>query len=40
MLIGNNWYGCTNDASTAAATSLLITDNVDKASSWFTIEDK
>ena len=40
MVMGNNWYGCTNDATTAAATNPLITDNVDKAGAWWSTDDK
>ena len=40
MVIGNNWYGCTNDMNSAAATNPLITDNVDKAGAWFATDDK
>jgi len=40
MVMGNNWYGCTNDMNSTAATNPLITDNIDKAGAWFATDDK
>ena len=40
MITNNNWYGCTNDAITAAVGSMTITDNIDITGSWYAVDDK
>ena len=39
-VMDNNWYGCTNDMASGAATNPLITDNIDKAGAWWATDDK
>ena len=39
MIMGNNWEGCTNDASTRKATNPRITANIDKNGAWWTTGD-
>jgi len=40
VVMDNNWYGCTNDMASGAATTPRITDNIDKAGAWFATDDK
>jgi len=35
MVTNNNWYGCTNDASIASATTPIINNNIDKDGIWY-----
>lgn len=39
MIMGCNWEGCTNDATTAGATDERITANIDKAGAWWSTGD-
>ncbi len=39
MIMGNNWQGCTNDATTAAAVNERITANIDKNGAWWATGD-